>query len=345
MLRTSIACVLSISLAGCVTLKTASPSDPMSGWKKTETKFEVADGRQKKIFDFDENLDKEQKTDAVTGTYADAEKVDPEFYALFDDVNLCGTVQRPKLDPNLTGPFVVPILITVVTSAISYWNVRQQQILEDRREAAKRSSNGKIVLSPGELNGAKCVVFTRKAQDPRLAETSQDGRASKAETKDLTIVMRIERKKAGKNWSGQLDHFSLTPIFARAYSSISETKKGGTIDLAIGLTLHQIVSISGVPTLANLGVAGTAIEAVPLTGVPQCAPPAKPSPCSTSNILPLPRDEGTIVLGLAVQEIGDLGFDVDLAKAQGEAIAGAMGPLAGTLLKDHFDREAERAKQ
>lgn len=341
MMRRSIASALCIALAGCGTLETTSPPDPKSGWRTSGSEIELVKGTRKDL----SNPDKNEYDDG----YKDVEQKDPEFFALFQEGKPCGPPAPPKRTPyeELAGAALIPIIITVVTSAISYWNVRQQRKLAERDEASKRNSAAQIVMSPAQFQSARCLVFKRKAIDPRSVETSQDSKAQDRKTQDdhrtdLIIVMIVQRGFPGDQGSGKPDHFSLTPIFARAYNSISQTQKGGDINLAVGFTLHQISVVQGVPTLASLGEASSAIQAVPLTGVPQCAPPVKPAPCSTSSILPLPREEGTIVFGLGVREIGDLGFEVDIAKEQAQAIAAALGPLAGALISGHYEREAAR---
>ncbi|MGE8666872.1 MAG: hypothetical protein ACN6PM_04030 [Achromobacter mucicolens] len=324
---------MSIALTGCGTLKTTSPPDSLSGWQNLGTKVELAKGTIKSPL---EPIEKREDT-ATT---------DPQYHALFEREGMCGPPSlQQKYDPSLIGTVIATIIVTVVTSAISYWRVRQQGTLDERADASKRSSEGRIVMSPDQFQSGMCFVFKRRALDPRSVANARGGKAQDEHRQDLVIVMRVDRRKAGHDETGLPDHFSLTPIFARAYNSIAQTKEGGDIDLAVGITLHQIASVQGVPTLTNLGVAATAIQAVPLSGSPKCTPPEEPAPCHSSNILPLPTDGGTIVLAIGVQEAGDLGFEVDLAKAQVEAIAAALGPLSETLLQGHFARERVRGER
>jgi len=310
------------------------------------------------------------------------------------------------------------IIIAIVSAAISYWQKYQQVMLKKRSEDTKNDSDAQIVMSPEQFKTAKCVVYVRKARDPRATNRVDQTEQTKTDLLpgkgDLVIVMKIMRPTGGNGSSISPDHFVLVPVYVSAPNSIALTTKELGITVAIGVTLHQIGEVEGIPTLASLGVASTAVAAVPLDDkISRCVPglpkteeedllekleklsrnirgsakpaekatdrpavpsqpaevatdrptvPSKPArvaavqpeatsrpaveyACTPTGILPLPMAGGTIVLGIGVQERGSLGFDVDVAEAQIEAIAAALGPLSATLLDGHFKRARVRAEQ
>lgn len=343
MMRRSIACLVSIALAGCGTLKTTSPSSERSGWRPSDTYAAI------------------YATVGTPGTTPEEDSLMDQSLAMrsvFDRQrqDLCGSPPKPapvqKIDKNghvLVGTVAATVIVAIVSAAISYWGKRQALVVKERDKATKKDTDSQIVMSPEEFQHAKCVVYIRRAVDPSAVKEEETNLSLLNSNKDLVIVMKVVRP-TGINGSGPLpDHFYLVPVYVSAPNSIALTGKGKKINLAVGVTLLQVGAVQGIPTLAGLGIASTAIPAVPLKdGVPQCIPdPAKaPEPikyvCRPTTILPLPTAGGTIVLGIGVQEIGDLGIDVDLAQAQIEAIAAALGPLAGTLLADHFKRARVR---
>lgn len=341
MMRRSIACLVSIALAGCGTLKTTSPSTERSGWRSLETFAAI------------------YATVGTPGTTREEVSLTDQSLVMrrvFNRQDLCGSPRTPapveRIDKNgveIFGTIAASVVVAIVTAAISYWGKRQTLEVKERQKATKNDTEAQIVMSPEEFQHAKCVVYIRRAVDP-LAEKVEETKISLLNSnKDLVIVMKVVRPTGSKGSGALPDHFYLVPVYVSAPNSIALTGKGKNIDLAVGVTLHQVGAIQGIPTLARLGIASTAIPAVPLKDDdPQCIPdPAKPPNsieyvCRPTAILPLPTAGGTIVLGIGVQEIGNLGFDVDLAEAQIEAIAAALGPLAGTLLDDHFKRARVR---
>jgi hypothetical protein len=324
---------MSIALAGCGIFKANSPLDTRSGLQYSGARAELT-------------------TQKGTTAFLLKEDGDDAFNALFENEELCGNFPKKtaRERSQFAGAAGVAILIAASSAAIDYWNARQKKVLEDRQKASKGDGEAQIILSPDQFQNGKCLVYRRRAKDSRI-----DADNSNAGDFDLIVVMRVDRAQAGTKAMALADHFSLKPIFVRAHNSIAQTKAGGDIDLSVGITLHQIVLDQGVPKLAPLGVAATSIGAVPLSGDLRCVrtpddPSASlldelfgdPDKCLSSGILPLPTNAGTIVLGIGVQEAGDLGFDIDRAKAQAEAIAAALGPLSGTLLEGHFAREKVR---
>ncbi|WP_156517940.1 hypothetical protein [Achromobacter ruhlandii] len=324
-------------------MKTTSPSSERSGWRSVEAFAAIY---------------------AIVGTPGTTpEKDRPEDQSLvmrrvFDRQDLCGSPPAPapveKIDKNGTeilAPFVAPVVVALVTAAISYWGKHQTLVLKEREKATKNDTEAQIVMSPEEFQHAKCVVYIRRAVDP-LAEKAEKTKVSIVNSnKDLVIVLKVVRPTGSRGSGAFSDHFYLVPVYVNAPNSIALTGEGKSISLAVGVTLHQVGATQGIPTLASLGMASTAIPAVPLKeGSPQCIPDRAKPPNSIEYVcrptailpLPLPTADGTIVLGIGVQEIGNLGFDVDLAEAQIEAIAAALGPLAGTLLADHFKRARVR---
>ncbi|WP_152385595.1 hypothetical protein [Achromobacter sp. GbtcB20] len=381
-------------------MKTTSPSSELSGWRSLGAEAALSAPRSAP----------DTRTERVKRENAEA------LFSVFSREDLCGS--PPDRDALVVGPVGGTIIIAIVSAAISYWQKYQQVMLKKRSEDTKKDSDAQIVMSPEQFQTAKCVVYVRKAQDPLAKNRADQVEQTKTDLLpgkgDLVIVMKVVRPTGGNGSSISPDHFVLVPVYVSAPNSIALTTTELGITVAIGVTLHQIGEVEGIPTLASLGVASTAVAGVPLDdkasrcvpGLPKTeeealleifeklprhigrsakqdekatdrpAVPSKPaevatgrptvpsqpakvasdqreaasSPaveyaCSPTGILPLPMAGGTIVLGIGVQERGSLGFDVDVAEAQIEAIAAALGPLSATLLDGHFKRARVRAEQ
>ncbi|MDH0682944.1 hypothetical protein [Achromobacter animicus] len=326
-------------------MKTTSPSSERSGWNPLEAYAGISTPKGTLGKDDIAFLDSKSSMAGV-----------------FDRGDLCGSpdakASSKKYDKNgmLVGEVGATVLVAIVTAAISYWGKRQALALKERQEATKNDTEAQIVMSPAEFQSAKCVVYIRRAVDPK-ADKVEQAKETKVSLRDLNaeldlvIVMKVVRPTGSEGSNQSADHFFLVPVYVSAPNSIALTKADRGITVAIGLTMHQIGEIQGIPTLASLGVASTAVTAVPLNKEAQCVPgePGSGKPveyaCRPTGILPLPMAGGTIVLGIGVQERGTLGFDVDVAEAQIEAIAAALGPLSATLLDGHFKRARARAEQ
>lgn len=332
-MRRAAVCLVSMALTGCGMFQTTSPSDSRSGLKYLGARAELTTPKGNTTFDLD-----------------DGEGADLAFNALFENEQLCGNYPKktPRERAQFSSAAAVSILIAASSAAIDYWRAQQKKKLDDRFKASKGESEAQIVISPDQFKSGKCIVFRRRAEDVRA-----DPKANTEDKFDLVVVLRIDRAVADDRGRVLADHFSLKPIFVRAANSIAQTYVNGNVDLAVGITLHQMVNDQGIPSLAKLGVAATAIPAVPLTGDAQCVRAetannlleelfGNKDKCRSTGILPLPTNGGTIVLGIGVQELGDLGFDVDLAKAQVDAVGAALGPLSGSLIQGHFDRAKVR---
>jgi hypothetical protein len=93
--------------------------------------------------------------------------------------------------------------------------------------------------------------------------------------------------------------------------------------------------VRGSPVLTEIGQGQVSVSPIPLGHPPLCVAAV----CDRSSLVPLPNDKGSAVIRVGWTEIGDVGFDVDRASAQREAIKADIGPAAEKVLQSHFDRE------
>ncbi|WMD24060.1 hypothetical protein RAS12_30985 (plasmid) [Achromobacter seleniivolatilans] len=262
---------------------------------------------------------------------------DSEFRNLFASTGPCG---RPIKGPDITlgGPVAVAILIALSSAAIELWQAKWKEEFDRRQKMAGRDSGAKVVMTAEQARSADCIVFARWAAGDSEADPG------------LIVVLKVERPAVKRSVKDALnnveakapDHFTARPVFVRARNSISETKKGEPITLVVAVALQQIVNVQGVPALVDIGASTTRVRNVKLSDEVLCVPKEGKPPCAKSTIHPLPNDDGTVVVGIGIQEVGDLGFEVDMAKAEIDAIAAALGPLSGQLIKGHYDREKVR---
>jgi len=261
---------------------------------------------------------------------------EPEFHRLFTSAGECGEPLKPP--GTMGGPVAVAILIALSSAAIELWQAKRKAEFDRRQKMAGQDSGAKVTMTAEQAKRADCIVFARWAAGDSKADPG------------LIVVLKVERPAVERTRKEVItdadvkapDYFTVRPVFVRARNSISETKKDEPIALVIAVALQQIVNLQGVPALADIGASTTKVRNVKLSGEVLCVPKKSEPPCSKSTIHPLPIHDGTVVVGIGIQEVGDLGFEVDMAKAEIDAIAAALGPLSGQLIKGHYDREKVR---
>ncbi len=314
------ACVSSFCLASCSLLSSVPPADHRSGQQFVVARATVT-GDLRKPSDKSELM---------------MDLSDTAFHNLFASGRDCG---KPIQNDNakLAATPVVAILIALSSFAIDIWNAKRKEALSERQKNSRLDSGAQVVMTANQFKSARCIVFARWA-----AEDAE-------QNPGLVVVLKIERPTpSGIDLvkARGADHFTVRPVFVRAYNSISETQQAQegdpSITLVIAVALQQIVNVQGVPALVDIGASTTKVSNVTLTGNALCVRGKGEASCSKSTIHPQPKDDGTVVVGIGVQELGKLGFDVDMAKAELDAVAAALGPLSGKLIQGHYDREKVR---
>jgi len=272
-------------------------------------------------------------------------KADKDLAALFDKGGKCGPPKDPE--PSRTrpggrpyvGPVAVTFLVAASTFAIDRWAQHQDRKFEELKAAASVDESTQILVSPDLFLNGNCLVYMRFATDPKTKEN-----VSTEEQMGLVVVMKIHGPNLDSlaallaDKERAADYFTVQPIFVRARNSIAITAPGKPIKVSVGVAVKQIGVLNGIPTLMAIGEAATTVTGVPLTGEALCAD----ENCDVSSIIPIPASKGTIVLGVAVTETGNVGFNIDRRQAEVKAIAAAIGPVVGQIVQDHFKRESER---
>lgn len=316
------ACVISCCLAGCNLFSSLPPPDPRSGLQLSAQRVTVTGD----LTSFD--IKKELKVDPS----------DSQFYELFSSIDACGTPIKPP-SGTLAADAAIAILIALSSALIELGKEWGEVKMPERQKMAGRDSGAKVVMSAELFKTARCIVFARWAAGDSLQKPG------------LIVVLKIERPAENKPKMPVVsevrgpDYFTVRPVFVRASNSISVTKKGEPISVVIAVALQQIVDVDGVPALVDIGASTTKVSDVKLSGDILCQRKDgkdEKLPCSESTIHPLPNKHGTVVVGVGIQEVGELGFEVDMANAELGAIAAALGPLSGQLIKGHYDREKVR---
>ena len=272
-------------------------------------------------------------------------KQDKHLAPLFAEGAVCGPTPKPNQKPNPRGePLAAVALVPFIVAATAYVIDRvtdaYDRNLETLKDAAEEVDEVQIAVSPDILLNASCIAYLRFSPDPKTTKDekpkSQLGLAVVFQVIGISTVGRIA---SSANNEPVPDYFMLQPIFVRARDSIAVTAPGKPIKISAGVVVKQIGSLNGIPTLMPIGETSTTVADVALTGdAIRCAE----GKCKTSSIIPYPAPEGTVVIGVAVTESGDVGFRIDRRRAEAKAIAAAFGPAVTQVVQDHFTREGER---
>jgi hypothetical protein len=277
--------------------------------------------------------------------------------------------------PNVVGPFAVPIVVAASKLVFDLYVEKKKKDLDALKKSASQSSNADVVVSAPVFSRSSCIVLARYAKEDKedtpglivvlkieKSKAARDRDGGKSQARDETFA----------------DSFQIKPIFVRANNSIAVTevgkatdkqqiavtpealikqtpKKAGLPDNGIAskevgegpakskitvtpaVSIKQITKKAGIPTLALLGQGGSTISAVELSGTIRCR--AKIEECNSSTAIPMPLDNGSVVVGVSLLETGNVGFDVDRATAELTAMQAAIGPAIGDAVQGHYDRK------
>lgn len=265
----------------------------------------------------------------ITGSPTETSN-DPHFEDLTKDAQLQGAligscVPSPGgVKPEFFGPAAVPILVALSSLAFDLYIDKRKSDLDKLKSEAQQSTDIELVLGAEKFRDARCIIIERQAKGDTDAPPPGDAGPG------LVVVLLIKKTEANS------DYFKLKPIFVRARNSIAKTAAStGTIAVTSAVAIKQVATVQGVTTLAQVGQAATTIDAVNLIGDVKCSD----GKCDESPIIPLPKGNGSVAVGLSVLESGDVGFSIDRAQAELDAIKSALGPAVGATVQGHFDRE------
>lgn len=136
----------------------------------------------------------------------------------------------------------------------------------------------------------------------------------------------------------------LKPLFVRSFDSVAITKQGAedspeVISLSFALALK---GIEHAPDKLPQAVAfGAGTMSVPKVQIGKAGETkiCKNDECGSTGLIPLPKTLGPLELTLAVTETGNVGFDIDLVKAQLAAFKAAMGPALSSALETRLKED------
>lgn len=258
----------------------------------------------------------------------------PIFSGLRDNEKL-GAVLSPVIENCVSkrngglfiGPALVPLVIAGGKLAFDLYTDNLKGKIENLKRSAVRPYDVGLIMARGALDNEACIGIVRKSKDK--------------EDFGLVLILKLT------TWEPQLlargpkpDAFYLSPVFlwvgntGAVTAKPSGQEKGAQIDMSIAVAVKMISRVKDAPALAELGQGVIDLPHVQLEGAPSCIVKR----CDRSSLIPLPDGHGSVEIRVGWTEIGDVGFDVDRAAAETEAIKAAIGPAVENVLQFHFDR-------
>jgi hypothetical protein len=233
----------------------------------------------------------------------------------------CG-YEPPPAQIKGVAPALVPLIAAV---GQLFFNLYVDGLVKRAEElkAAAQPSPGvvRLAVMGTDFNGASCVLFVRYVTDP-------------APRLGLAVILKLVSVPANTPLRKAL---VLRPVYVRAQDSVAVTapsKTGGNAKIAVVAALS--VKEVGISTNRIPGVFAGSEGAVRIPDVEigdkapaRCSSPPR---CVDSDILAFPEAANIVSISMSVAEVGDVGFDIDLAMAELKAIKEAIGPAIDTSI-------------
>ncbi|WP_422418402.1 hypothetical protein [Pseudomonas sp. GZD-222] len=279
-----------------------------------------------------------------------ADPFDNDVYSAYPELKKALTFCR---SPAQQGMF--PIIAPVIGKFLFDLYVdAQSRKLEALETAATKSYAAQMTMHADTLAAAvgrqSCVVLTRVSDKEKL---------------EFVSVLRLEPSPSSRD-SYADEAFKFKAIYVAAHSSAAITRDAAPpeISVSFAITVSGIgTQQNGLPAFAPMGDASVTVPHLPIVNPIQqksCAPDKCPasgpipldkrtalnakwrsqSPAAGTSIVPrdniMLNDSGTLLVGVAVVENGDIGVPVDAAKSELAAIKAAFGPLVSDIVKEKY---------
>jgi hypothetical protein len=241
-----------------------------------------------------------------------------------------------------TDPVVVPIITALAKLGFDSIMDAQARSLDDLKKRSIQTYSTTEFLRSDALRSWSCLGVARITKDRPNQGDSHLGMVA------LFEIVHFDAK--GEEHPGRLPRdietslgMRLKPLFVRAVDAIAVTKKGDDkapelIALSFALALKGIENTPGkLPQTVAFGAGTLSVPKVKIGKTGETII-CREKECSSTGLIPFP-EAGPLELTLAVTETGNVGFNIDLAKAQLAAFKAAMGPALSSALQTHLKED------
>lgn len=241
-----------------------------------------------------------------------------------------------------TDPVVVPIITALAKLGFDWIMDAQARSLDDLKKRSVQTYSTTDFLQSEELRSWSCLGVARITKDRPNKGDSHLGM--------VALFEIVHFDGTGKEYPGGTPRdptaslgMRLKPLFVRAFDAVAVTKQGDDqtpelVSLSFALALKGIENPPGqLPQTVAFGAGTLSVPKVKIgkTGETKIC---KKKECGSTGLIPFP-EPGPLELTLAVTETGNVGFNIDLAKAQLAAFKAAMGPALSSALQTHLTED------
>lgn len=261
----------------------------------------------------------------------------------FDSSGVVGTLWEKDKDVRAACPdgktrpkavSFLPVLVPAVGKLLFDLALdEQQRSVEALKAAAAPAPYGaRVILPADQLRKATCAVLVRWARD------------DPDDSPGFVAVVRFENPSIEGMAAKPTDEVRLLrPVYVRARSAVAVTASGqlgsdAAITVAFGAVVKAVgrlpASAGSLPTLLAVGEGSSTVKGVPIgaSAKHQCVIEA----CAPTDLFAFPPGGTQTSFAMTVAEVGNVGFNVDVAVAELKALKAALGPVVTESLKDLY---------
>lgn len=248
----------------------------------------------------------------------------------------------PKKDeaamrPHAVSPVVLPIITALGRLAFDTMMDQRARSLDNLKKRSVQTYRATEIFRFQKLRAERCLGIARITKSSSDSEPDQLGMIALFEIVHFNEQGELVGDDKPRDTEKAVG-MRIRPVFVRSFNAVAVTKQGdgdepAQISLSFALALKSIEHPQG--KLARVVVFGAGAMSVPKVSLGGKTGQTKlcDDKCGSTGLMPLPPVSGPVELSVAVTETGDVGFDIDLAKAQNAAFKAAMGPAFGSALK------------
>lgn len=241
-------------------------------------------------------------------------------------------------------PVALPLVTTLAKLGFDLIMDAQAKSLDDLKERSKQTYGTTEFLQSQNLRTWSCIGVARITKDH-----SDNG----DEHLGMIALFEIVHFDAqGKEYAGGASRIlnnvigmRLRPLFVSAFDAVAVSKKGEAdapevISLSFALALKGIEHEDGkLPKVVAFGAGTLSVPKVKIGQTNGATKICNDNDCGTTGLIPFPATPGPLELTFAVTESGNVGFNIDLAKAQLAAFKAAMGPALSSAVQTYLNED------
>lgn len=236
------------------------------------------------------------------------------------------------------APAALPLVTALTKLGFDLIMDAQARSLDDLKERSKQTYGTTEFLKSQDLRTWSCIGVARITKNhPNKGD----------ENLGMIALFEIVHFDAqGQEYRGGASRIPnnargmrLKPLFVRAFDAVAVTRKGEAdapevISMSFALALKGVQHEDGkLPQAVAFGAGTLSVPKVKIGKTNGATRVCNDKDCGSTGLIPLPTTPGPVELTLAVTESGNVGFNIDLTKAQLAAFKAAMGPALSSALQ------------